>query len=81
MGDSWLSDIESSAKKMFDSLIEKGLPERQVRKIVKRYKEEMLKIRKGKPKLDLVNKPKGKGEWTTKKVERRKEEMRKSVRH
>jgi len=76
-----MSDIEASAKKLYESLLNKGLPRNQVKKIVKKYKEGMLGIRSGKPKLSLINKPKGSGRWTIKKIEKRKQEMRKSVRH
>lgn len=72
-----MKDVENSAKKLFESLIRRGFPEKQARKIVKKYKEGMYRIREGRPKLNMINKPRGRGRWTVRKIEMRKNEMKK----
>lgn len=69
--------IEESAKKLAEALLKRGLPKEQVNKIVEKYVVGMRRIREGKPKLELANKPKGSGVWTKEKVRKRVEEMRK----
>jgi len=64
-----MSDIDESAEKLRMALLKKGLSEHQIMLTVKKYKEGMKKIKKGKIPFDLVNKPKGSGEWIKKKVE------------
>lgn len=75
-----MSDVDESAKKLSEALIRKGLPKLQVDEIVKKYKENMLKIRCGKPELCTANKIRGEGKWTKKKIIERLEAMR-NVRH
>lgn len=68
-----MSDVEESAERLKKNLLSKGLPEKQVDRIVEMYKEGVGNIKKGKLELNFVNKPKGRTIWSKKKIEKRKE--------